>query len=79
MRSYGVIHMVVRRDARTPSEVLWYVRRVWLRNGHTHDRVVAQGRFSDVPGSRHADDVVRDALRAALAQLDGELGQDGGS
>lgn len=69
-RSYGIIHAVVRRNAHDPGQVLWYVRRVWLHKGSTHDRVVAHGDFRAPIGQRGAEEVVLEALRAAIDQLE---------
>lgn len=69
MASSGIIHMIVRRALHDPLTVRWYVRRVWLKNGSTWDRVVAQGEFQTSGGAQESVEIVRQALREALAQL----------
>jgi len=69
-RTYGCIHMGITRHYRDPSVVRWYVRRVWLKDGHSHDLVIAQGVLTDVSETETSRQVVRHVLAAVTAELD---------
>ena len=69
-RQHSIVHLCVTRAAHDPGQVRWYVRRIWLHQGASHDRVVAQGSFPSEVGARTTREVVLRVLDEARAQLE---------